>query len=199
MIAPVVGASLVVWLPIQYILLIDVIGAVAACLTLLCVQIPSLQKRKFFQISKRTDGMLAYLAAYNGHFAFIRMLTLVTFVLMPVFTLFPFMTLLHFNGNILQMGVVEMGWGSGALLGGLVLACKALKSKQTLVMHTAYVILGLYLISASYLPSSAFIGFVCLTFTGGIAYSIYHALSSLLFSRTWLRTCLDGLFLSSLV
>ena len=87
-----------------------------------------------------------------------------------------FMTLLHFNGNILQMGVVEMGWGSGALLGGLVLACKALKSKQTLVMHTAYVILGLYLISASYLPSSAFIGFVCLTFTGGIAYSIYHAL-----------------------
>ena len=71
---------------------------------------------------------------------------------------------------------VEMGWGSGALLGGLVLACKALKSKQTLVMHTAYVILGLYLISASYLPSSAFIGFVCLTFTGGIAYSIYHAL-----------------------
>lgn len=73
-IAPVVGASLVVWLPIQYILLIDVIGAVAACLTLLCVQIPSLQKRKFFQISKRTDGMLAYLAAYNGHFAFIRML-----------------------------------------------------------------------------------------------------------------------------
>ena len=64
----------------------------------------------------------------------------------------------------------------GALLGGLVLACKALKSKQTLVMHTAYVILGLYLISASYLPSSAFIGFVCLTFTGGIAYSIYHAL-----------------------
>ena len=30
------------------------------------------------------------------------------------------MILLHFNGNILQMGVVEMGWGSGALLGGLV-------------------------------------------------------------------------------
>ena len=74
-IAPVVGASLVVWLPIQYILLIDVIGAVAACLTLLCVQIPSLQKTKSSsRFQKRTDGMLAYLAAYNGHFAFIRML-----------------------------------------------------------------------------------------------------------------------------
>ena len=74
-IAPVVGASLVVWLPIQYILLIDVIGAVAACLTLLCVQIPSLQKTKVLpDFKKRTDGMLAYLAAYNGHFAFIRML-----------------------------------------------------------------------------------------------------------------------------
>lgn len=74
-IAPVVGASLVVWLPIQYILLIDVIGAVAACLTLLCVQIPSLQKTKVLpRFQKRTDGMLAYLAAYNGHFAFIRML-----------------------------------------------------------------------------------------------------------------------------
>lgn len=74
-IAPVVGASLVVWLPIQYILLIDVIGAVAACLTLLCVQIPSLQKNESSsRFQKRTDGMLAYLAAYNGHFAFIRML-----------------------------------------------------------------------------------------------------------------------------
>ena len=31
-----------------------------------------------------------------------------------------------------------MGWGSEALLGGLELARKALKSKQTLVMHTAY-------------------------------------------------------------
>ena len=38
-IAPVVGASLVVWLPIQYILLIDVIGAVAACLTLSLIHI----------------------------------------------------------------------------------------------------------------------------------------------------------------
>lgn len=74
-IAPVVGASLVVWLPIQYILLIDVIGAVAACLTLLCVQIPSPSKNESSsRFQKRTDGMLAYLAAYNGHFAFIRML-----------------------------------------------------------------------------------------------------------------------------
>ena len=47
-IAPVVGASLVVWLPVQYILLIDVIGAVAACLTLLCVQVPSPQIAKAF-------------------------------------------------------------------------------------------------------------------------------------------------------
>ena len=102
--------------------------------------------------------------------------TLVTFVLMPIFTLFPFMTLLHFNGNVLQMGVVEMSWGLGALLSGLVLACKSLKNKQTFMLHTAYVVLGFYLISAGYLPSSAFIGFVCLTFAGGIAYSIYHAL-----------------------
>ena len=176
-IAPVVGASLVVWLPIQYILLIDVIGAVAACLTLLCVQIPSLQKTKVLpDFKKELTECWHTLRGTMGILPLFVCFTLVTFVLMPVFTLFPFMTLLHFNGNILQMGVVEMGWGSGALLGGLVLACKALKSKQTLVMHTAYVILGLYLISASYLPSSAFIGFVCLTFTGGIAYSIYHAL-----------------------
>ena len=120
--------------------------------------------------------MLAYLAAYNGHFAFIRMLYAGDFCPYACFYVISFYDASAFQRKHLQMGVVEMGWGSGALLGGLVLACKALKSKQTLVMHTAYVILGLYLISASYLPSSAFIGFVCLTFTGGIAYSIYHAL-----------------------
>ena len=160
-----------------YILLIDVIGSVAACLTLLFVQIPSPQKTKVLpNFKEELTDCLQTLRCTTGILPLFVCFTLVTFVLMPVFTLFPFMTLLHFNGNVLQMGVVEMGWGSGALLGGLVLACKSLKSKQTFVLHTAYVVLGLYLISTGYLPSSAFIGFVCLSFIGGMAYSFYHAL-----------------------
>ncbi len=116
-IAPVVGASLVVWLPIQYILLIEAIGAVAACLNLLCVQIPSLQKtRSSSRFQKRTDGMLAYLAAIHGILPLFVCFTLVTFVLMPVFTLFPFMTLLHFN-EYLQMGSCGNGLGLRGIVG----------------------------------------------------------------------------------
>lgn len=142
--------------------------------------------------------MLAYLAAYNGHFAFIRMLYAGDFCPYACFYVISFYDASAFQRKHFANGSCGKGWGSGALLGGLVLACKALKSKQTLVMHTAYVILGLYLISASYLPSSAFIGFVCLTFTGGIAYSIYHALFIAIIQQNLASDMLGRTFFSHL-
>ena len=176
-IAPIIGATLVTWLPIQYILLIDVIGAVAGCLTLLCVHIPSHSRTKItLHFKEELTECWQAIRHVTGITPLFICFTLVTFILMPLAILFPFMTLSHFNGNALQMGVVEMTWGAGASLAGLALAYKPLKCKQTFVLHTAYVILGCYLISAGLLPSSAFTGFVCLSFTGGAAYSIYNAL-----------------------
>ncbi len=57
--------------------------------------------------------MLAYLAAYNGHFAFIRMLYAGDFCPYACFYVISFYDASAFQRNILQMGVVEMGWGSG--------------------------------------------------------------------------------------
>ena len=113
------------------------------------------------------------------------------------------MTLLHFNGNILQMGVVGNGLGLRGIVGRFRYLPEGFEKQANIsdALFT-YVILGLYLIRRQlFTSSSAFVGF-CLPniYRRYIAYSIYLRFSSLIFSRTYLRDMqLDGLFLSSLV
>lgn len=176
-IAPIASATLVAFVSIEYVLLIDVIGAVAACLTLFFVHIPlPRRKDKTSQFKEELKECWHTIRSTTGVTPLFFCFTLVSFVLMPLFTLFPFMTISHFKGDVFQMGIVEMGWGTGALIGGIILASKSWKIRQTLLLHSAYIALGSSLVCSGFLPTDAFMGFICLTFTGGIAYAIYHAL-----------------------
>lgn len=102
--------------------------------------------------------------------------TLVTFVVMPIAVLFPFITIDHFGGNTFQMGLIEMIWGIGALLGGLMLASNRIKINNVIAINIAYVILGIYMILSGILPTHGFTLFACLTIIGGVTYAIYNAL-----------------------
>ena len=79
-------------------------------------------------------------------------------------------------GGSLQIGLVEMLWGIGALGGGVIVASKQLKINDVILINCAYILLGLYLIVSGFLPVSGFIVFAGLTIIGGIAYTIYNAL-----------------------
>ena len=97
----------------------------------------------------------------------------VTFFLMPVAVLFPLMTVTHFGGDTFQMSLVEIVWGAGTLLGGLILGVWKIKIRRVGLINSSYLALGSYILISGLLPSDAFVLFVCLTIIGGLAGSFY--------------------------
>ncbi len=95
------------------------------------------------------------------------------FFLMPVAVLFPLMTVTHFGGDTFQMSLVEIVWGAGTLLGGLILGVWKIKIRQVGLINSSYLALGSYILISGLLPSDAFVLFVCLTIIGGLAGSFY--------------------------
>lgn len=176
-IAPMIGATLIVFLNIEHVLLFDVGGAMIACLTLVFINIPSPKRtntenklwrdmKECFKVIESTIGLPILFIGF----------TLVTFVVMPIAVLFPFITIDHFRGDSFQMGLIEMLWGIGALSGGLMLASSRMKINNVTAINIAYIILGIYLIIVGALPVNGFTLFACLTIIGGIVYAIYNAL-----------------------
>ena len=129
-----------------YVLMFDVAGALIACTSLLFVVIPNPEKKaededrhvlremkEGFNVVYRQPGL-----------KWMMMLSIiVTFFLMPVATLFPLMTLNHFNGNAFEMSLVEVIWGVGMLLGGGILSVWKFKGRKTILINASYVVLGL--------------------------------------------------------
>ena len=194
-IAPVIGATLIAFTRIEYILLLDVAGAVIACASLLFVTIRSPLKtatenrmyreiRECFSIIRSTKGMTPLFFCF----------TLVTFVITPVAILFPFITIDHFNGGSFQMGLIETIWGLGALGGGLLVAGKLLRTNAIILINAMYVVLGIYLIVSGMLPPHGFIIFAALTIAGGISYTIANALFVAVIQRNIAPSILGRVF-----
>lgn len=74
------------------------------------------------------------------------------------------------------MGLIEMIWGVGALLGGLLLASNRRPFNQVAAIHIAYVVLGGYMVLSGLLPADGFVVFACLTVVGGATCALYNAL-----------------------
>ena len=175
-IAPMIGATLIAFFEVEYVLLLDVAGAIIACVSLMFIVIPSPNNiktenklwkdiKECFNVIGNTIGLPTLFIGF----------TLVTFAVMPISVLFPFITIEHFGGSTFQMGLVEMIWGIGTLLGGLILASNRIKINDVIVINIAYVILGIYLAISGVLPVYGFTFFACLTIIGGTVYTIYNA------------------------
>lgn len=100
---------------------------------------------------------------------------LVTFFLMPVATLFPLMTVVHFEGSTFQMSLIEMIWGGGTLTGGLILGIWKFKVRKVILINISYLVLGAYLIGSGLLPTGGFTLFVLLTVIGGLSAPFYSS------------------------
>lgn len=175
-IAPVIGATLIGFWNIEYILLLDVVGAIIAASSLLFIIIPSPQKAKKAELIEEIKECFIAIRSKNGLPTLFGCFTLVTFITMPVAVLVPFITISHFGGGSLQIGLVEMLWGIGALCGGFIVASKRLRINDVIVINCTYILVGLYLIVSGFLPVNGFITFAGLTIIGGVAYTIYNAL-----------------------
>jgi DHA3 family macrolide efflux protein-like MFS transporter len=173
--SPAMAALLISILDMTWVLLIDVIGAVIACLSLLMVHIPDPERKSAApanMITELLEGMREIYKKPGLLWMFI-MAILATFFIMPVAALFPLMTLHHFSGNTYHMSIVEIAWGIGMLVGGAIMGHPRLKTYKIIMINLMYLLLGLTFVFSGVLPATGFIFFAAITIFGGISMAIY--------------------------
>lgn len=173
---PALGAVLMVSVDMSWILMLDVAGAFIACFALLFVSIPNPKPKE--NISSQSvlldmrDGY-ATIRSNRGLSLVMVFEILVTFFIMPVAALVPLMTLNHFGGTTYQVSLIEVLYGSGMLVGGVILGVWKLKFRKIVLINLSYIVLGLTLLGCGVLSPADFALYAVFTTILGISAPLY--------------------------
>lgn len=122
--APPAGALLLGIFPMQWVLAIDVITAIIAVGCILPIVIPqperSVTQTRTSVMTEMMQGF-RYIWAWRGLSILIMISALITFFLIPTFTLLPIIVTKYLGGEVLRLGWLESAFGIGVIAGGLVL------------------------------------------------------------------------------
>jgi DHA3 family macrolide efflux protein-like MFS transporter len=124
------GALLLALLPLQGILLIDVITAIMAIGPLFFFAIPQperIESGDFQSGDKPTIWQdfasgLRYVFNWPGLMIIASMAVIINFLLTPAFSLLPLLVKDHFGGSAVQLSWINSTFGTGIILGGLLLS-----------------------------------------------------------------------------
>jgi DHA3 family macrolide efflux protein-like MFS transporter len=194
---PALGALMITYLDMTYVMLFDVVGALIACTSLMFVVIPNPKKKETVESPHVFREMREGFQAISGNKGLVWLFAfsvIIMFFLMPVAVMFPLMTLEHFNGSAFQMSIIEMIWGIGMVLGGGILGFKQFRINPVVMINFTFVLLGLSFLLSGILPPNGFVVFVILTAFGGIAGAIYSALFTATIQRVVAPEALGRVF-----
>jgi DHA3 family macrolide efflux protein-like MFS transporter len=177
---PALGALAIGLFSIGNVLLLDIIGAIVAIISLLFVHIPDPEiankaKASIRQVWNDMRLGLNEISKNRGVLWLFIYSVIATFCIMPVAVLFPLLTLNHFNGGKFEMSLIEVVWGIGMLVGGSFLGIWKPSIHKIIIINLMHILLGGTLAISGWLSPNAFIIFVILTTLGGMAASIYNA------------------------
>ena len=165
---PIIGAALYAALPMAFVLLTDVVGAVFACATLAVVKIPPLERSnerpgKFF--AQFREGIEVYREDKN-----LLMLIIAEVLCMllyaPLSAFYPLMTSDYFGLSAMYGSIVEVAFAAGMMIAALLFG-SVLKVKDKI--RTSY--LGLWGVGVT----TAICGLLPATFPGWIFFTIICA------------------------
>lgn len=173
---PVLGAALIVSTNMSVVMLLDVVGAAIACTSLLFVFIPNPEKIETETTNNvlrdMKDGFIAIRSNRGLKWVMVTEI-LITFFIMPVVALIPLMTLKNFSGTAYQVSLIELLFGSGALVGGILLGIWNPRVRKVVMINLSYVIVGVSIFITGLLPPSAFIIYAIMAVVQGISMPFY--------------------------
>ncbi|MBD3592403.1 MFS transporter [Bacteroides sp. GM023] len=173
---PVLGAALIVSTNMSVVMLLDVVGAAIACTSLLFVFIPNPEKTETETTNNvlrdMKDGFIAIRSNRGLKWVTVTEI-LITFFIMPVVALIPLMTLKNFSGTAYQVSLIELLFGSGALVGGILLGIWNPRVRKVVMINLSYVIVGVSIFITGLLPPSAFIIYAIMAVVQGISMPFY--------------------------
>lgn len=168
--SPAIAAFLYASWNLNFIIIIDVVGALIACFTIAIVSIPKTQMNsERIKSSMITEAKLGYnvIKENKGLFTLLWIGALYGFIYMPINALFPLMSMSYFEGTATFASIVEIMFAVGMLAGGLLLSVwGGFKSKKTSIL-ISFITMGVALVIGGQLPVNDFMFFVvCSGFMG---------------------------------
>jgi DHA3 family macrolide efflux protein-like MFS transporter len=173
------GALLIMSLPVQGILAIDVVTALVAISTLLIVAVPQPPRearvsevspwRSFWD--ELAEG-LRYVRAWRGLMILMGVAMLINMVLSPSSSLLPLLITNYFQGSAMSLGTIEAALGVGILLGGLALSAWGGFRRQVVTGLVGVIGIGLGSLVVGLTPASLFAVAVAGMFVVGVMSSL---------------------------
>jgi DHA3 family macrolide efflux protein-like MFS transporter len=135
---PPLGALLIGTLPLQNILMIDVVTALLGITPLFFISIPQPRQtndeKTMISLWSDLKSGIRYIAAMPGFFYIIVMMSIINFLLDPAFSLMPILVQKHFHGDALQFAWVRSAQSIGGLVSGFIFSVWLVRRKVLISM-----------------------------------------------------------------
>lgn len=170
---------------LQAIVMLDVLGAIIGVFTLCIVNIPKIkidfENTKINIILEMKEGIATL--KKNKLFNFMLLGAAFSIVYIPIFVLYPMMTLSYFGKNQWYAGAIEVVFAIGMLIGSLVLSVAGGGKRKIITIAFFCFIIGISLSTSGILDKNMFIGFALCSTLLGVATPFYQGLQVVVFQQ----------------
>ncbi|MEM7532562.1 MAG: MFS transporter [Chloroflexota bacterium] len=187
-IVPPIAALLLAWLPMQSILAIDLLTATIAIIPLFFIHIPNPVRKDLVQDLPQDLGQgstarnqrhkpsvmddlwagLTFVWGWTGLRLVFGLALILNIFLTPAFALLPIMITETFGGDAIDFAWVSAGWGTGAILGGLLLGVWSGFNNRMILFLGGLLLLGACLLVIGFTPPTLLWMLIITTGFGGL-------------------------------
>ena len=181
LVAPLLGALLVMLAPIHYVLLIDVGTALIAIVPLLFILIPQPETKGEKEEEESVSFLhtfregLRYLANSKGLLLLFIYISGLRLFAIGAWRLTPLLVTQHFKGMAVHLGIFTSSFGAGLVGGGLLLSIWGGFKSKIRTTYAGWFVAGITMTVIGFMPSDSFWFTVPLAAMFGAAFSIYGA------------------------
>lgn len=178
MLGPVLGAALYAVLPLPVILLSDLVGALAASISIGIIKIPELKPEQHQTsnfIKEMTEGIEIFL--HDKKLLIITLAAAIGMIFyMPLSSFFPLMTSDYFHASAWHAGIVQFGYAGGMMMCSLLVGTYCPIKNKLLMVHIGLWGLGVTSFFCGILPqnNTAFWIYAVLCMLMGASGNLYN-------------------------
>ncbi|GCF93283.1 MFS transporter [Enterococcus florum] len=156
MLGPVLGAAMFAAMPLWVILLSDLVGALAASFTLWIVAVPVIERTKESMSHYVTELKEGFAVFWQDRPMFVVLCSsfFIMIFYLPLGSLFPLMTNVHFERSAWFAGVVELSYAAGMMVSAFLIGMKKHWRNKLLAAQISCIGLGITFVLSGLTPTS---------------------------------------------
>lgn len=179
-ISPAAAAFLYTVWNLNHIVLLDIVGAIIACISVAIIAIPNpLPSSIEENVMQEMKAGYMVLKENKGLFALLWIGALYMFFYMPISALYPLMSMGYFGGTPTHASIAEIAFAIGMLVGGVILSVWGGFKKRTFTIGASVLMMGIGVAISGILPSNAFIAFAICCMVMGVSAPFYGVQNAL--------------------